>query len=116
MIPLTVIMFAEVFQGAAQRAFPEQNEMGKAFASHRTHPSLRESIQIRAARRQSQALYTSGCQPLSEVRAELGIAVVQHIAMAAQISPVLVHHVTGHLGHPLLGGMARDARQAYAPH
>src|SRR6516225_9776496 len=88
-IPLAVIMLAEVFQGAAQRAFPEQNEMGKAFASHRAHPSLRERVQIRAARRQSQALYTSGCQRLSEVRAELGIPVVQHIAMAAQISGFL---------------------------
>jgi hypothetical protein len=37
-------------------------------------------------RRQSQAFHTSGCQGLSEVRAELGIAVVQHIAMAPQIS------------------------------
>ena len=46
-----VIMFAEVFQGASQRAFPEQNEMGMAFAFHRAHPSLREGIQIRAARR-----------------------------------------------------------------
>src|SRR6516225_2178968 len=33
--------------------------------------------------------------------AELRIAVVQHIAMAAQISPSLVHRVAGHLGHPL---------------
>src|SRR5215471_4221626 len=107
-------MFAEVFQGAAQRAFPKQNEMGKTLALHRAHPSLRESIQIGAARRKPQALYTSGCQRLSEISAELRIAVVQHIAMATQKSRFLVHRVTGHLGHPLLGGMARDARQAYA--
>src|SRR5215469_17032982 len=113
-IPLAVIMFAEVFQGAAQRAFPKQNEMGKTLALHRAHPSLREGIQIRAARRKSQALYSSGCQRLSEIRAELRIAVVQHIAMAAQISGFLVHRVAGHLGHPLLRRMARDARQAYA--
>src|SRR5262245_5271001 len=79
-------MFAEVFQGAAQRAFSKQNEMGKTLALHRAHPSLREGVQIRAARRKSQALYSSGCQRLSETRAELRIAVVQHIAMAAQIS------------------------------
>src|SRR5215469_13906579 len=89
--------------------------MQKTFALHRAHPSLREGIQIRAARRQSQALDTSGCQGLPEVRAELAIAVVQHIAMATQISGFLVHRVAGHLGYPLLGGMARDARQAYAP-
>src|SRR6516225_2178967 len=44
-----------------QRAFPEQNEMRKTFAFHRAHPSFREGVQIRAARRQSQALHTSGC-------------------------------------------------------
>src|SRR5262249_27476721 len=95
-IPLTVIMFAEVFQGAPQRAFPEQNEMGQTLALHRAHPSLREGVQIRAARRKPQALYTSGCQRLSEIGAELGIAVVQHIAMAAQISRFLVHRIAGH--------------------
>src|SRR5262249_62253676 len=51
-VPLAVIMFAEVFHGAVQRAFPKQNEMGKAFAFHRAHPSLREGVQIRTARRQ----------------------------------------------------------------
>src|SRR6516164_8532307 len=47
-----------------------------------------------------------GCQGLPEVRAELGVAVVQHIAMLRQISRFLVHRVAGHLGHPLLRGMA----------
>src|SRR5215471_17463934 len=107
-------MLAEVFHGAAQRAFPKQNEMRKTFAFHRAHPALREGVQVRAARRKSQALYTSGGQRLSEVRAELAIAVVQYIAMAAQISRFIVHPVAGHLGHPLLSGMARDARQAHA--
>src|SRR5258707_14568503 len=86
MISLGVIVFAEVFQGVAQRCFPKQNEMGKTFALDRAHPALREGIQIWAARRKSQALHTFGCQGLSEVSAELGIAVVQHIAMAVQIS------------------------------
>ena len=43
-IPLTVIMLAEVFHGAAQRAFPKQNEMRKTFALHRAHPALREGV------------------------------------------------------------------------
>ena len=85
MISLGVIVFAEVFQGVAQRCFPTQNEMGKTFALDRAHPALREGIQIWAARRKSQALHTFGCQGLSEVSAELGIAVVQHIAMAVPI-------------------------------
>src|SRR6516165_1878072 len=114
-IPLTVIMLAEVFQGAAQRAFPKQNEMRKTFAFHRAHPSLREGVQIRAARRQSQALHTSGCQRLSKVRAELGIAVVQHIVMATQISRFVVHRVAGHLSHPCFGRMPGDPAQGHAP-
>ncbi len=34
--------------------------------------------------------------------------------MVAQISRFLVYRIAGHLRHPLLGGMPRDARQAYA--
>jgi hypothetical protein len=45
-IPLAVIMLAEVFQSASQRAFTKQNEMGKTFTFHRAHPSLREGIQM----------------------------------------------------------------------
>jgi hypothetical protein len=69
-IPLAVIMLAEVFQGAVQRAFPEQNEMGKGRFSP-SHPSLREGVQIWAARRKSQALFTSGCQGLLELAQNL---------------------------------------------
>src|SRR5215469_3048469 len=75
-VSLFVVMLAEVFHGAAQRAFPKQNEMRKTFAFYRAHPSLREGVPIGAVRRQSQALYPSACQRLSEVSAELGIAVV----------------------------------------
>src|SRR5215471_9469429 len=58
----------------------------------------------------TQAFHTSGCQRLSEISAELRIAVVQHIAMAAQISRFLVHPVAGHLGHPLLGWRVMPAK------
>jgi hypothetical protein len=34
MISLGVVMFAEVFQGAAQRSLTKQNEMGKTLAFH----------------------------------------------------------------------------------
>src|SRR5260370_28601169 len=89
--------------------------MRKTFAFYGAHPSLREGIQIRAAWRELQALHTSCCQALAEFSAELGIAVVEHIAMAEQISRFVVHCVASHLGHPLLRGMTRDARQAYSP-
>src|SRR6187399_3036165 len=80
-------MFAEVLQGAAQRAFTEQNEMGKTLAFHRAHPALRKGIQIRAARRKPQALHTSGYQGLAKLSAELGITVVQHVASFTRPKP-----------------------------
>src|SRR5260370_29812395 len=89
--------------------------MRKTFAFYGAHPSLREGIQIRAAWRELQALHTTCCQALAEFSAELGIAVVEHIAMAEQISRFVVHCVASHLGHPLLRGMTRDASQGYAP-
>src|SRR5260370_39983069 len=89
--------------------------MRKTFAFYGAHPSLREGIQIRAAWRELQALHTSCGQALAEFSAELSIAVVEHIAMAEQISRFVVHCVASHLGHPLLRGMTRDASQAYAP-
>src|SRR5215831_9247749 len=88
--------------------------MRKTLAFYGAHPSLRERIQIRAAWRELQALHPDGCQSLSELGAELGIAVVEQVAMMAQISRFLVHRVARHLCHPLLGRMARDACQAYA--
>src|SRR4029434_2557774 len=79
--------------------------MRKAFAFYRADPSLREGIQIRAVWRELQALHTSCCQALAEFSAELGIAVVEHIAMAEQISRFVVHCVASHLGHSLLRGL-----------
>ena len=96
----------------ARRNEPSPNRMKCERHSLFTERTQRSA---KALGRQSQALHTSGCQRLSEIRAELGIAVVQYIAMAAQISGFLVHCVAGHLCHPLLCGMTRDARQAYAP-
>jgi hypothetical protein len=37
-------MFAEVCQGAAQRGFTEQNELGKTFAFDQAYPPLRVTI------------------------------------------------------------------------
>src|SRR5260370_1821377 len=89
--------------------------MRKTFAFYGAHPSLRVVFQIRAAWRELQALHTSCGQALAEFSAELGIAVVEHIAMAEQISRFVVHCVASHLGHPLLRALTRDARQAYPP-
>jgi hypothetical protein len=58
MISLGVIVFAEVFQGVAQRCFPKQNEMGKTFALDRAHPALREGIRMSLQMRRMATLRT----------------------------------------------------------
>src|SRR6516225_7501691 len=80
--------------------FPEQDQMGQALLFNRSHPALRKSVQIRAARRQSQTLHARYCQGLAELSAELGIAIVQHVATAVQMSHPLQCRVASHLTHP----------------
>src|SRR5213083_945837 len=89
MISFGVIMLAEVCQGAAQRGFTEQNELGKTFAFDRAYPPLRVTIQIWAACRQSHAAYPGGRESIAEVRAELLVAIVQHVAAPFQIARTL---------------------------
>src|ERR1700693_1301843 len=100
MISFGVIMCAEVCQGAAQRGFTEQNELGKAFAFDRAYPPLRVTIQIWAACRQSYAAYTSGRESTAEVRAKRLVAIVQQVAAPFQIARTLQRRVTRYLLHP----------------
>ena len=71
-------------QRPLERAFTEQDEPGKAFLFHRSHPSLRESIQIWAARRKAETPDTLGRQHIVERRTELRIPVMQHITALAE--------------------------------
>src|SRR2546422_534714 len=87
MISFGVIMLAEVCQGAAQREFTEQNELGKTFAFARASPPLRVTIQIWAACRQSHTAYPAGRESIAEVRAELLVAIVQHFSGTLSNSP-----------------------------
>src|SRR6267378_2234352 len=93
MISFGVIMCAEVCQGAAQRGFTEQNELGKTFAFDRAYPPLRVTIQIWAACRQSHAAYPAGRESIAEVRAELLVAIVQHVATPFQIARTLQRRI-----------------------
>ena len=71
MVPLVLIMFAEVGQSAAQRGFTENNQLGQAFAFDRTYPPPRKRIEIWTAWRKSQALRAARCQGLAEFSADL---------------------------------------------
>src|SRR5947209_5965210 len=113
MISFGVIMLAEVCQGAAQRGFTEQNELGKTFAFDRAYPPLRVTIQIWAACRQSHAAYTAGRESIAEVRAELLVAIVQHVAAPFQIARTLQRRVTSHLLHPARVRMSGDPADPY---
>src|SRR5438876_10229862 len=97
MISFGVIMLAEVCQGAAQRGFTEQNELGKTVAFDRAYPPLRVTIQIWAACRQSHTAYPAGHGSIAEVRAELLVAIVQHVGAPFQIPRSLERGVRSHL-------------------
>ena len=76
MVAFCVIMLLELDERSPQRTFPEQDPMGQALLFNRSHPALRKSVPIRAARRKSQTLHARYCQGLAELSAELGIAIV----------------------------------------
>ncbi len=76
MIPLVVMMGDVLLQRVTQRVLPEQDELRKTFLFDRSHPALRESIQIRAPRRQPDRRYANALNGVPERLAELGVPVV----------------------------------------
>jgi hypothetical protein len=86
MIPLDVEMLYVFCQRSPQRCLPKQHQLGEAFLFHRADPTLREGVQIRTARRQSQRLDSAGRQDVSERLTELRIPIVQQITARFQKS------------------------------
>src|SRR6516162_7771583 len=78
-VAFLVIMLLELDERFPQRTFPEQDQMGQALLFNRSHSALLKTVQIRAARRQSETLHAPCCQGLPELSAELGIAIVQGV-------------------------------------
>src|SRR5262252_9353222 len=105
----------ELDERSPQRSFPEQDQMGQALLFNRSHPALRKSVQVRAARRESQTLHAPCCQALAECSAELGIAIVQQIATAVQMPHPLLCRVASHLPHPARLWMIGDASDGDLP-
>src|SRR5215471_21180799 len=102
-------MLFELDERSPQRSFPEQDQMGQALLFNRSHPALRKSVQVGAAWRKSQTLYASCCQGLPEFGAELGIAIVQPVATAVQMSRLLECRVASCWAHPTRIGMICDS-------
>src|SRR6516225_8072941 len=82
---------------------------------NRSRPALGKSVQIRAAGRKGQTLHPRYCQGLTELSAELGIAIVQHVATAVQMSHPLQCGVASHLTHPARLRMIGDASDGDPP-
>src|SRR5215469_9759182 len=74
--------------------------MRQALLFNRSHPALCKSVQIRATRRQPQTLHAPCCQGLAEFSTELGIAIVQNVAAAVEMSAPLKRRVASYLTHP----------------
>ncbi len=115
MISLSLIMFAEVPKGAAQGGFTEQDQLGKTLALDRANPTFRVTVQIGAAGRQGHAVDPAGREGLAEIRAELRVAIVQHVAAPFQIAHILQRRVASHLLHPVRVRMSSDPGESYAP-
>src|SRR6516165_4077376 len=94
---------------------PEQDQMGQALLFNRSHPALCKSVQIGAARRKLQTLHAPCCQGLAELSAELGSAIVQHVATAVQLSDPLKCCIASYLTHPARLRMIGDASDGDPP-
>jgi hypothetical protein len=108
-------MLLELRQRSPQRSFPEQDELGQALLFDRSHPAFRKSIPVWAARRESQTFHTPCRQGLPEFSAELGIAILQHLATAVQISHLLQRRIARYLAHPARIRMIADSRDRHPP-
>jgi hypothetical protein len=108
-IPFKMMMFDIRSQRRAQRSFSKENELGQAFLPHGTDPALGKRIQIRTPRRKSQWPYTTGSQDIQKRRAELRIAIVEKVPLAAEKPGTFVGGVASHLEHPLRGRMSGQA-------
>src|SRR5215467_3615070 len=113
MVSFGVVIFAEACQGAAQRGFPEQNELGKTFGLDRAYPSLRVAIQIWTACRQDHAGYTAGRQSIAELRVKLLVAIMQQVAATFQVARLLHRRVASYLLHPARIRMSGDPADPY---
>src|SRR6516164_2055206 len=115
MVAFCVIMLLELDERFPLRAFPEQGSGGTALLFNRSHPAFRKSVPIRAVRGKSQTLHPPCCQGLPEFSAELGIAIVQHVATAVQSSDPLQCCIASYLTHPARLRMIGDASEGDPP-
>ena len=86
-VPFTMIMRAELGQCARQRTLTEQDQLRQALVRGGANPALRESVQIRASRWKLNRFHTACSQDRSKGCAELGVAIMEHIAAPIERPP-----------------------------
>src|SRR6516162_7885786 len=94
---------------------PNRIRWDKHSSLTRSHPAFRKSVPIRAVRGKSQTLHAPCCQGLPEFSAELGIAIVQDVATAVQLSDPLQCCIASYLTHPARLRMIGDASDGDPP-
>src|SRR5260370_10807403 len=80
MVALKVIVLDECSDGAPQVPLAEQYELVQALALDRQHEPLGVGVQVRAVRRQPDALDTCGAEHVAKLVGEERIAVVDCVA------------------------------------
>src|SRR5262252_4873561 len=115
MIPLVMIMLAILRQRMAERGFPTEDHPREALLLDRAHPALRIGMQVGRAGWQDHTLDTGIIDELLKCGAEFGVAVMDEILAGCQETPLLHGDVAGHLYHPGLIGMWRDASHMDLP-
>jgi hypothetical protein len=110
-----MIMLLEVGERFSQRSFPEQDQMGQALLlTDRTQRSANAfKFGLCGGSRRH---FTPAAAKVSRNSAqELGIAIVQHVATAVQLSDPLQCCIASHLTHPARLRMIGDASNGDPP-
>src|SRR5918911_2357322 len=115
MIALMMKMRHILRQRMAERRFPKEDQPRETFLLDRPHPAFRVGVEIRRPRRQWHTRHPGYVNDLLKRGTEFGVAVMDEILARCQETPLLHRDVAGHLHHPGLIGMWRDASHMDLP-
>ena len=109
---LRVVVADILAQHLAQTAITDEPQPSDALALDAADPALGKAVQIGAARRDGDRLYSCRREHLLPAPAELGIPVVDQIAAGDLLQPPRPLHggIPSHLGHILRVGVLGDAQ------
>jgi hypothetical protein len=103
----------ELSNGIPKLRLAEEHHPIKAFGFYGSDESFCERIEIRASRRQLDALDAFSCQGVAEGLGVLRISVHDQVGLVPQESVFGISEVASHLHHPRFIGMGCDAGDVY---